>query len=638
MAGGNPQINAGVAYWKWQLAGSPLALALPTDRPRPAMQSFLEASQRFILSAELSAGLRELSRQEGVTLFMTLLAALQTLLHRYTGQDDIVVGSPGAHRNRTELKGLLGLFVNTVALRTDLSGNPTFRELLRRVREVVLGAYAHQDLPFAKLVEEWQPERERRRNPLFQVLFALQNTPMRALELSGLTLNPLEVDTGTAEFDMALSMVDREQELMGALAYNSHLFDAATITWMLGHFQTVLEGIVAHPEQRLSTLPLLTASERHRLLVEWNNTTADDSQDQRIHELFEAQVERTPEAIAVVCEDGQLTYRELNTRANQLAHYLRMLGVGPDVLVGLCMERSLEMVVGLLGILKAGGAYVPLDPAYPKERLAFMMADAQIPVLLTQGRLVEGLPKHGAHMVCLDTDWEVIAREGKDTPISSVTAENLAYVIYTSGSTGQPKGVLISHGAIVNHMRWMQAAFPLSEADCVVQKTPVSFDASVWEFLAPLIAGARLLMARPGGHQDSAYLVKLLAEQQVTVLQLVPSTLQVLLEEEGLEACTALRRVFCGGEALPVRLQERFFARLNASLYNLYGPTEATIDATCWSCTRERDQRLVPIGRPITHTQAYILDPHLSLCLSAFLGSCISAERGSPGAISVAPN
>ena len=295
MAGGTPQINACLAYWKRHLAGSPPVLPLPTDRPRPAMQSFLEASQRFTLSAKLSAGLRALSRQEWVTLCMTLLAALQVLLYRYTGQDDIVVGSPVADRHRTERKGPLGLFVKTLVLRTDLSGHPTFRELLRRVREVVLGAYAHQDLPCATPVEAWQPECELRRTPRFQVMFALQNAPMPALERSGLTLSSLEADTGTATFDLGLSMVEREQELMGSLAYNSHLFDAATITRMLGHFQTVLEGVVAHPEQRLSTVPLLTASERHRLLVEWNHTTADDPQDQCIHELFEAQVERTPQ-------------------------------------------------------------------------------------------------------------------------------------------------------------------------------------------------------------------------------------------------------------------------------------------------------------------------------------------------------
>ena len=409
-------LESQLSYWKQQLGGSTAVLELPTDRPRPPVQTFRGARQSTVLPTSLTEALKELSQQEGVTLFMTLLAAFQTLLYRFTSQDDIVVGSPIAGRNRVEIEGLIGFFVNTLVLRTNLSGNPSFRELLSRVREVALGAYAHQDLPFEKLVEELHPERSLSHTPLFQVLFVLQNAQMSAMELQGLTLSPLRVDSETAKFDLSLYMVDTEQGLIGTLEYNTDLFDATTITQMLGHLQTLLEGIVANPEQRLSHLPLLTAAEQHQLLVEWNDTKKIYPQDKCLHHLFEVQVERTPDAIAVVSDDMELTYRELNCRANQLAHYLKSMGVMPEVLVGICMERSLEMIVGLLGILKAGGAYLPLDPAYPKEHLAFILEDAQVPVLLTQNRLLQRLPKQGARVVCLDTDWETMARESKAAP------------------------------------------------------------------------------------------------------------------------------------------------------------------------------------------------------------------------------
>ena len=600
-----------LSYWKEQLGGGSSLLELPTDRPRPAIQTYRGARQHLVLSKTLSESLNSLSRREGVTLFMTLLSAFVTLLYRYSGQEDIVVGSPIAGRTRVEIEDLIGFFVNTLVLRTDLSGNPSFRELLGRVRETALAANAHQDLPFEKLVEELQPERDLSMSPLFQVMFTLQNAPGEVLELPGLTLSPLEMDNETAKFDLTLSMIEGEGGLRGSIEYNTDLFEEATIERMLGHYETLLEGIVADPEQQLSHLPLLTEGERHQLLVEWNDTRRDYPKDKPIHQLFEAQVERTPEAVAVVFDDQELTYRELNDRANRLAHHLRRLGVGSETLVGIYVERSLEMVVGLLGILKAGGAYLPLDPSYPQERLAFMLEDTKALVLLTQQRLVETLPQHRAQVVCLDSDWEVVAQEKQENPAGNVDTDNLAYVIYTSGSTGIPKGVMISHRAIANHMVWMQADYPLTEADRVVQKTPFSFDASVWEFFAPLLAGARLIMARPGGHQEGAYLVELIAGQKVTVLQLVPSMLRMLLEEKEIESCNCLRRVFCGGETLPVELQEQFFIRLDADLYNLYGPTEACIDATGWTSKRKSNQQIIPIGCPIANTQVYILDSYL---------------------------
>ena len=386
---------------------------------------------------------------------MTLLTAFQGLLHRYTGQDDIVVGTPIANRNRAEIEGLIGFFVNTLVMRTDTSGNPVFRELLKQVRKSTLDVYAHQDLPFEKLIMELKPERDLSRNPIFQVMFALQNVPPSTLELPALKVNRIWIEDSRTRFDLEVELSETMEGLKCTFAYNTDLFDRSTIERMAGHYQMMLEGIAANPDQRLSELPLLTEAERYKLLVEWNNTGVDYPRDKCIHELFEEQVEKTPDAIAVVFEDQQLTYRELNTKANQLAHYLRKQGVGPEVLVGICVERSLEMIIGVLGILKAGGAYVPLDPTYPKERLSFAIADTQAPVLLTQQRLLEMLPAHDAVVVCLDTEWNVgIARESKENTVSGVRADNLAYVIYTSGSTGNPKGVAIEHHSMVNLVDW----------------------------------------------------------------------------------------------------------------------------------------------------------------------------------------
>nr|WP_308737839.1 non-ribosomal peptide synthetase [Nostoc sp. 'Peltigera membranacea cyanobiont' N6] len=399
--------------------------------------------------------------------------------------------------------------------------------------------------------------------------------------------------------------------LVGVWEYNTDLFDERTIERMAGHFVTLLEGIVTNPQQQIYQLPLLTEVEQRQLLVEWNNTQVDYSSDKCIHQLFEEQVRRTPDAVAVVFEDRQLTYHQLNCRANQLAHYLRSLGVEADVLVGLCVERSIEMVMGLLGILKAGGAYVPLDPNYPQERLSYMLADSQVKVLLTQKQIITELPPTKADVVALDRDWEAICQQSDENPVYGIKPYNLAYVIYTSGSTGQPKGVKIPHSAICNHMLWMQTEFPLTETDKVLQKTPFSFDASVWEFFAPLLTGAQLVVAKPLGHQDSVYLTQVITTEQITILQLVPSLLQMLLEQEEFKTCKSLKRVFCGGEALPVVLQERFFDQLNTDLYNLYGPTEACIDATFWNCRGGIRQQVVPIGRPIANTQLYILDKHL---------------------------
>ena len=494
-----------LSYWREQLADL-APLQMPTDHPRPAVQSYRGQVVMGGLGLELSNKLKALGQREGVTLYMTLLAAFQGLLYRYTGQDDIAVGSPIANRNRAEIEGLIGFFVNNLVMRTDFSGDPSFRELLGRVKEVTLGAYGHQDLPFEKLVEELQPGRDLSRNPVFQVVFALQNAPRSELELDGLTVERFGVEIRTTRFDLEVHCWEEPGGLVTWFISNADLFDGQTMERMLSHFKVLLEGIVADPDQRISALPILTESEKHQLLVEWNGTKREYPKDKCIHELFEAQAQRTPDAVAVVFEDKQLTYRELNQRANQLAHQLRRLGVGPEVRVGLCVERSLEMVVGLLGILKAGGAYVPLDPQYPRERLEFMLADSKAPVLVTQPQVVEKLIEDGRskmengdsrfsildsriQVVCLDTDWELITKEDERNLASEAKADNLAYVIYTSGSTGQPKGVQVTHGSVVNLLGVTQRKFDFSEADIWTVVHSYAFDFSVWEIWGCLIHG-----------------------------------------------------------------------------------------------------------------------------------------------------
>jgi amino acid adenylation domain-containing protein len=605
-----------LSYWKQQLAGAPPLIELPTDRPRPAIQTFRGGTERFQLDDKLTQQLRQISQESGSTLFMTLLAGFVVLLSRYSGQTDLVVGSPIANRNRKEIEGLIGFFVNTLALRFDLSQEPTFEALLAQVRQVTQNAYDHQDLPFEMLVEELQVERNLDRNPLVQVLFALQNAATSPWDLPGLRIEEVSWELDSVRFDLEVHFWEAPEGLEGFCFYNKDLFDAATIARMMQHFQTLLVAIIANPQQPVSLLPLLTQHERHQLLEEWNNTQAD-YQNKCIHQLFEEQVARTPDAVAVVFENVQtrvfasLTYQQLNCRANQLAHYLRSLGVEADVLVGICVERSLLMLVGLLGILKAGGAYVPLEPTYPQERLAYMLNDSQVQVLLTQEKFLTSLPEHGARVVCLDTDWGEIGAVGEDNPVTSSTIDKLAYVIYTSGSTGKPKGAMNTHLGICNRLLWMQQAYQLTPADCVLQKTPFSFDVSVWEFFWPLLNGARLVVAKPGGHKDSTYLVNLILEQQITTLHFVPSMLQAFIEEQNLKNCSSLKRVICSGEALPLELQERFFTRLECELHNLYGPTEAAIDVTSWQCQPHSNLRTVPIGRAIANTQIYILDSHL---------------------------
>ncbi len=578
-------LQSQLEYWKQQLANSPPVIELPTDRPRPPAMTYSGIRQYLELPQDLTEALKALSQRQNVTLYMTLLAAFKILLYRYSGQSDIIVGSPIANRNCAETEDLIGVFVNTLVLRTDLEGNPSFLELLSRIREVTLDAYEHQDLPFQNLVEELHPEPSLSYHPLFQVMFVFQNTPQEQLELP-LTLNPQSVESRATQFDLTLRLQETASGLKGFFEYSTDLFDAATIARMAGHFQIVLAAIVANPEQRIGELPLLTADERQQLLFEWNHTQADYPKDTCLQQLIEAQVEKTPTAIAVVFENQQLTYQELNTRANQLAHYLQSLSVGPDVLVGICVERSLEMVIGLLGILKAGGAYVPLDPGYPQERLAYMLADSQVAVLLTQQRLVDSLPQHSNLLVLLDADSEHIAQQSQENPISGTKADNLAYVIYTSGSTGKPKGVLVSHYNVVRLFKATEAWYNFNEQDVWTLFHSYAFDFSVWEIWGALIYGSRLVVVSYYVSRSPEDLYNLLISQGVTVLNQTPSAFRQLIrvdESSGTAKELNLRLVIFGGEALELQSLKPWFERHGdefPQLVNMYGITETTVHVT----------------------------------------------------------
>ncbi|BAY60049.1 amino acid adenylation [Calothrix brevissima NIES-22] len=613
------------AYWQQQLAGELPVLNLPTDHPRPSVQTYRGASVPFQLNAKLTEKLKTQSRTCGTTLYMTLLAAYQLLLHRYTGQEDILVGSPTAGRSEADLAGVIGYFVNPVVIRSNLSGNLTFEQLLAQVRQTVLDAFTHQDYPFALLVERLQTVRDSSRSPLFQTMFVLQKAHLLheqgltaftlnetgvEIHLGELQMESLALEQKVAQFDLTLTMAEVNNSLAASFEYNADLFNSDTITRMASHFQTLVENIVANSQQPLSTLPLLTAVEKQQLLVEWNATQTDYPKDVCLHELFEAQVEKAPNAIAVIFQDQQLTYQQLNQQANQLAHYLQASGIKSEVRVGIYLERSLEMAIGVLGVLKAGATYVPLDHTYPKERIAFMVADAEVQILLTQQSLVTSLPEQPASVICLDTDWEIINQQSTEKPTAAVNPGNLAYIIYTSGSTGQPKGVMIPHMGIVNRLVWGIERYQLTPKDRVLQKTSFSFDVCVWEFFAPLLSGASLVMAKPNGHQDPSYLVQVMKQQQITIADFVPAMLQLILEQPGLEACEALRYITCGGEALPKELRDRFFNRLQGvELHNCYGPTEVSIDATSWVCQPQSE--VISIGRPIANQQIYILDNYL---------------------------
>ena len=619
------RLQSDLSFWRHRLAQSARQLLFPTDRARPPRQTYRGMRRPIVVADSLTKGLTELSRRQGTTLFMTLLAAFMTLLHRYSGHAEIIVGCPVANRYLPEIDNLIGSFVNTLALNTTIAGSSSFTELLSEVRSICLAAFAHQELPFERLVEELQPERNLNHNPIFQTFFAFQHTASPGLSLAGVSTESMEMASGTSKFDLTLSLAERDQKLTGFFEYSADLFDSSTIERMTDHFRRLLEGVVADPDHPIAMLPILSDVERHNLLVEWNDTEADYPRDKCIQKLFEEQVERTPNSIAVRFDGQQLTYRELNERSNQLAHHLHDLGVGLEKLVGICLERSVDMVVGLLGILKAGGAYVPLDPAYPRERLAFMLEDAQVSVVVTQEKFLEsgelsagnGQLSHAQQSgqesaissqptyVYLDRDWPFIERRNIANPKTDVSSSNLAYIIYTSGSTGQPKGVQVSHRSVTNCLWSIRHHIGLAEKEILLAVTTISFDIAALELYLPLITGATLVLASREKATGGTELLRRLTEYSATAMQATPSTWRLLLDA-GWEGSREFK-VLCGGEALPQELAEQLLAR--GTLWNLYGPTETTI----WSAIAkvEAGEGPVLIGRPIANTQIYILDSRL---------------------------
>ena len=617
----NP-LDRELAYWKRKLDGAPMALDLPTDHPRPAVQTFNGSAKFFSLPAELTDRLNRCARQQGVTLYMLLLAAFQALLHRYSGQETILVGSPVAGRNRRETENLIGLFLNTVALRADMTGETVFADLLQQVKRSALEAFAHQDLPFEKVVEAAQHERDASRSPLVQVMFVLQNEPLRPPEMPGLDVRLLPTHNDVAKFDIELSLEETGGALSGYLEYNTDLFEGATIDRLAGHLQTLLESVAQDPAQKISSLALLTEAERKLMLVDWNSATADYPRDKCVHQLFEEQVARTPDAVALIFEDEQMTYRELNDRADRVAARLRALGIGPDLRVGICVERGFDMLVGVYGILKAGGCYLPLDPTYPKDRLQFMLEDSQAAVLVTQSSLRDKLqlPVSNFKMICVD---ESGAEEPAAAPPSAPCApcsENVCYVIYTSGSTGRPKGVMVTHRNVVNLFAGLDRLFG-PEPGVWISVCSISFDLSVTEFFYTLARGHRLVI-RPDServatalHGDADLkprrpLPELMLRHGVTHWQSSVSMMrQLTLLPGAAEAIRELKVVMLGGEPLSVAFAKQLKEMMTGQLLNACGPTETTVWCQAFPVSEAGDTNPLPIGRPFVNTQMYILDP-----------------------------
>ena len=609
-------LGAAEEFWRRRLKGfaEPTRLGLERKSIAAALeppQSDNFEEQYLHLSESITAGLQKVGREQQVTLNTVVQGAWALLLSRYSGSEDVVFGATvsGRPASLAGVEEMVGLFINTLPVRVEVKSEAQVGGYLRRLQEQQVEVQQYEYSPLVA-VQGWSEVG--RGMPLFDTIVVFENYPVSAIvkqSNGGLSVGDAR---SIEQSNYPLTLIGHPgTTLQLNLLYDSERYERASMVRMLEHLETLLEGIALKPEQPLGTLSLLSAAAREQILVTWNQTSRPYAHDCCLHELFEAQVARTPDAPAITFEDRHLTYRQLNERANQLARHLQRLCVGPEVLVGVLMERSLEMVVALYAILKAGGAYVPLEPTYPRERLEFMLNDLRVPVVLTQERFAGLLPEHSAQSVSLDVEWAEYAGEPVDNLGVALTPLNVAYVIYTSGSTGQPKGVMNTHRGICNRLLWMQEAYQLKAGEIVLQKTPFSFDVSVWEFFWPLLAGARLVVAKPGGHRDNAYLIDLIKREQVTTLHFVPSMLQVFLEDERVRECVSLKRVICSGEALSAELQERYYERLPGELHNLYGPTEAAVDVTYWACERETLRRVVPIGRPIANTQIYILDRRL---------------------------
>jgi amino acid adenylation domain-containing protein len=588
-----------MVYWRKQLAEVPAALELPTDRPRPTTRSYRGEHYEFTLDQAATKALHVFCRKQRATLFMGLLAGYTALLHRYTGQADIVIGTPVAGRNREETEPLIGLFVNTLALRTDLSGNPEFGELLRRVRETTLDAYEHQDIPFEKLVEEFAPTRNSGRSPLFQTMLVLENAPLPPVHLSGIEVRGKQLFNCTSAFDLTLIAQETSGGLACVFEYSTELFEAQTIHRMAGHLQRLLQHVTTKPESCITELSLLSEAEHHEIIELWNTTQAVYPRHSCIHELFEQQTAKSPDATAVIYANQQLNYRELNQRANQLAHYLRKQGVREESRVGICLERSLEMVIAMLATLKAGGAYVPLDPHYPPERLQFMLQDSAPQALVTQHSLVGQIPACAASLVCMDSDAPVIERESLHNLGRTTSPENMAYVIYTSGSTGRPKGVCLTHHGSCNLANAQRQIFQLQPGARVLQFSSLSFDAATWEWIMALTAGGQLVLASREDILPGKPLAQLLQSQQIEIATLPPSVLRMVQHGD----FPALKTLVVAGEACTPDLAKWSSGR---TMFNAYGPTETTVCATI-----SRPLQLsatAPIGKPLPNTQVYVLD------------------------------
>ncbi len=599
------RLDRELTYWKEKLAAAPPVLELPRNEARANPPGYHAGAQSFLISAGMTDRLRDLCRRDDVTLFMVLLAVFYTLLHRYSGQDDIVIGTTIANRNRSELEDLIGFFANTLALRTRLSGNPTFRDVLRAVRETALGAYAHQDLPFERLVDEMDSRRTLETSPLFQVAFALQNASPSDLRLPGLVVTPLTLAQRLVKYDLMLTAEDRGTTIQCVLEYKADLFRAETIGRMAEHYQNLLAALVRSPETHIAHAPMLMEYERRQVIEEWNRTQAEYPKDLRVHQLFERQAAKTPDALAVTFEGHSLSYRELDHRANQVAHSLRASGTGPDAPVGIYIDRSLEMIVGMLGILKAGGAYVPLDPAYPRERLEFMLRDSKLSVILTETRLLAVLAESGARLICLD-DAEFFAGLPQNAPAGNVEPANLAYVIYTSGSTGTPKGTLLQHAGLSSLVHDLVTLYDIRPESRVLQFAPISFDASITEIFPALISGATVCLARRENLAPGPGLCRLLKDQAITTVVLTPAVLAAL----DAEPLPALRTIVSAGDVCTPEIVSRWGE--SRRFLNGYGPTEVTVAASFHVVQPgELDGASIPVGRPVANTQIYLLDRHL---------------------------
>ncbi|MDX5563242.1 amino acid adenylation domain-containing protein [Streptomyces sp. ID05-04B] len=609
-----------LAYWTRQLAGTDARLTLPTDRERPPVKAYRGAREEFHCPAELLDGLRAVATRYEATLYMTLLAAYQVVLHRCTGQTDIAVGTVVAGRNRPQVEELIGFFANTLVLRTDLSGDPPFHELLARVKKTALDAYAHQDVPFEAVVDALDLERSLSHSPVFQTMFVLQEARTeRSYRAGDLEVTGVDIEVASTKFDLTLELRETPDGLTGAVEYDTDLYDRDTVRRFIGHYTRLLASVAADPGASLAGLGMLDARERHQVLDVWNDTVRAFTDDRCLHHLFEDAVRRHPDRVALVDAENSWSYAELDARADHVARALRRCGVGPDTPVGLHTERSAEMVAGILGILKAGGAYMPVEPSYPAARIADLLEGSRAEAVLTQPHLATGPLDAVPHLLALHHDGRISDRDGRDPGEQDgaaprhldVTAGHLAYVIHTSGSTGRPKGVMIEHRAAVNRIEWMQNEYRLTEHDVVLQKTPFSFDVSVWEFFWPLLYGARLALAEPEGHKDPEYLLSAIRRFGVTTLHFVPSMLRAVVAEPGWSHCTSVRQVFCSGEALPADLCARHQERHPGALHNLYGPTEAAVDVSHWTVPAGQPVRTVPIGRPIQNLRLYVLDDAL---------------------------